>query len=160
MSFVIKILLIIVLFIIFYQDNKEQLVDVYLYFLVAILGGLLHYFNNSTFQVMLIEIAINSIVVSLILIISYFVSKIFLKKKFLNHSFGIGDLFLFFALCFLFPSKTFILFFVFSLFFSLLVHLFLNKKNTTVPLAGYMSLFFGFVYIFQTIFNFNIYTFL
>jgi len=123
----LKLLIIIVLLSIFYQDNKERLVSVYLYFLVAILGIILYSFNTPSYLVMFFENLINIFIVSLVLILAFFTSKLLFKCKFLNHSFGVGDLFMFLSLCFLFPSTTFIIFFVFSLFFSLLIHLIISK---------------------------------
>ncbi|MFT6637664.1 MAG: hypothetical protein ACJAYP_000220 [Flavobacterium sp.] len=51
-------------------------------------------------------------------------------------------MFLFFSLCFLFPTIIFWVLFLTSLIFSLLIHFFV-KKDTNIPLAGYMSLFFA-----------------
>lgn len=158
MALFTRLLIIIILLTIFYQDNKERLVSAYLYFLVAILGIILYCFNTPSYLVMFFEILINILIISLVLTFAFISSKVLFKYKFLNHSFGIGDLFMFSSICFLFPSTTFIVFFVFSLFFSLTIHLIINKKNKTIPLAGYMSLFYALVYIFTIIFNFNPYT--
>lgn len=154
----IKLLIIVVFLSIFYQDNKERLVSAYLYFFVAILGITLYSFNTPTYLVMFFEILINLLIVSLVLALAFITNRLFFKYKFLNHSFGLGDLFMFLSICFLFPSTTFTIFFTFSLFFSLITHLTLNKKNKTIPLAGYMSLFYALIYIFTIIFNFNPYT--
>lgn len=154
----IKFLIIIVLLSIFYQDNKERLVSAYLYFLVTALGVVLYSFDTPSYLVMFFEILINILIVSLVLIFAFISSKLLFKYKFLNHSFGVGDLFMFLSVCFLFPSTTFIIFFVFSLLFSLIIHLFINKKNKTIPLAGYMSLFYALIFIFTIIFNFNPYS--
>jgi hypothetical protein len=56
---------------------------------------------------------------------------------------------LFFVLAFSFSSISFIILFVFGLIFSLVLHLLLKKKSkhSTVPLAGYLSLFFSIAYV-------------
>lgn len=159
MVLLVKFLLILVFGMVFLQDFKERLVSVYLYFLIAFLGILLYYLESTDYTVMLFEIALNFLLVSLVLGIAFLVSKLIFKRKFINYSMGIGDIVMFFTLCFLFPSIPFVLFFVFSLFFSLLVHLFVEKKNKTVPLAGYMGLFYAFVLLFSVFTKLNPYRF-
>lgn len=154
----LKSVLIVVFFTIFYQDNKERLVSAYLYFLIALLGTILHSFYSPNYFVLFFEALINLLVVLTVLLVAFLTSILIFKNKFLNHSFGIGDVFMFLSLCFLFPSSTFIVFFVFSLFFSLFIHLLFNTKNKTIPLAGFMSLFYGLMYIFTLLFKFNPYT--
>lgn len=67
----------------------------------------------------------------------------------MKNTFGLGDILLFVALAFTFASMSFIIFFIFGLVFSLLLHLLLKHKSKlkTVPLAGYLSLFFSVAYI-------------
>lgn len=83
-----------------------------------------------------------------LILVIYLYSKIKLKTS-ITETFGLGDGLLFFALVFTFSSVSFLTLFVFGLIFSLLVHLvFKNRfKFKTVPLAGYLSLFFAIVYI-------------
>lgn len=159
MELFLKSVLIVVFFTIFHQDNKERLVSAYLYFLVALLGTILYAFYSPNYFVLIFEVLINLLIILTVLLVAYLTSRLIFKNKFLNHSFGIGDAFMFISLCFLFPSSTFILFFVFSLFSSLIIHLIFNKKNKTIPLAGFMSLFYGLIYIFTILFKFNPYTF-
>jgi hypothetical protein len=56
---------------------------------------------------------------------------------------------LFFALVFSFSSVSFIIIFICSLVFSLVIHLSVKQKSKykTIPLAGYMSLFFLITYV-------------
>ena len=86
-------------------------------------------------------------VVLMILLVLQGYAKLKLKTN-LNTVFGLGDALFFLALCVSFPTVSFIIFFVFSLLFSLLLHfIFKNKAaDKTVPLAGYMSLFFIGIY--------------
>lgn len=55
---------------------------------------------------------------------------------------GLGDILLFLSLSFGFPTVNFLVILVGSLIFSLLAHLInREKREDTVPLAGYSSLF-------------------
>ena len=67
----------------------------------------------------------------------------------MEDTFGLGDLLLFIALAFTFASVSFIILFVFGLLFSLILHLLFKNKSKlkTVPLAGYLSLFFLVAYL-------------
>lgn len=64
---------------------------------------------------------------------------------------GLGDILLFMALTTTFSPIAFVILFIAALIFSLVLHLVLSKykTNTTVPLAGYMSIFFAATYIAQ-----------
>ena len=65
----------------------------------------------------------------------------------LSDTIGLGDGLLFVALAFGFAPLTFMIVFVFGLVGSLLLHLVLKKsKSESVPLAGYMSVFFALAY--------------
>lgn len=74
---------------------------------------------------------------------------------FINGSFGLGDLLFFYTVSIAFPSFTFSILFMSSVFFSFVIHLiFKNKlKDETVPLAGYMALFFAIVFFTNIFFN-------
>nr|WP_256935110.1 hypothetical protein [Olleya sp. HaHaR_3_96] len=83
-------------------------------------------------------IAVNIIGLSL-----YFSIK---NKKFINpidESIGLGDILFFLAITPLFTLKPFIVFFVVSLLLTLLFYSIVNaiKKTSTIPLAGYLSIF-------------------
>ncbi|WP_196896059.1 hypothetical protein [Aureivirga marina] len=56
---------------------------------------------------------------------------------------GYGDILYFIAIIPLFYSRTFLLFLVSGLLFSLLIHSFLKRfqKNKSIPLAGYFSMY-------------------
>ncbi|MEZ0130701.1 hypothetical protein AB9T88_13425 [Flavobacterium sp. LBUM151] len=68
------------------------------------------------------------------------------SKKFLNpfeHYFGLGDLLFYIAVTPLFLLKNYILFFILSLLFAIVLQFGLKKfiKEETVPLAGFSALF-------------------
>jgi hypothetical protein len=149
MQIFLKLMLIAVFFLIFYQDYKDRLVYWFLYPTVGILGFCvqLYYF---AWQSIIAESLVNLFFISTLLGISFLYAVFISKKKFLNESIGIGDVFLFLAATVLFPIVTFGVLLIASLLFSLTIHAAISYKKetkTTVPLAGYMSLFFAFVYL-------------
>ena len=128
---------------IFFQDVKERLVSWFLFPLLGIFLALIFYDTVATGHFFLLSVVTNSALVTLIILILYVYAKFILKKKFINHSFGMGDLLFFYAMAVGFPSLTFIVLFTGGIFFSLLLFLALKKNRamTTVPLAGYMALY-------------------
>lgn len=132
---------------VFLQDIKERQVYWFLFPVIAICSGILLYNKMST-EVFFMTLLINMLFVLVLLGVVYLYSKIKLKTE-LSQTFGLGDRLMFSALVFTFSSISFITLFVFGLIFSLAIHLVLkrNSKYKTVPLAGYMSLFFAISYV-------------
>lgn len=175
----IKIFLVVTLAVIFYQDYRSRMVSVFLFPAAALLFGTLHFLHTDRY-VFLISCGINMAFVAIILLVLYLYTTIKLKKRFLNTSFGMGDLWFFIAISLGFPTVTFAILFVFSVLFSLVLHLFFKQKaqvpvipdvkrmytpadepvnankhlQKTVPLAGYMSLFFALVFSVSVFCNF------
>lgn len=149
----IQSLLIVFFLFIFFQDYKNRLVY---WFLFPSIGLLSFYIQFS--RIGLISAGINAIFnllfICLILLTCYLYSILKLKRK-IEESLGIGDILLFLFLSFTFSITSFLVLFIFSLLFSLSLHLLLQHKNSdkTVPLAGYMSIFFATVYLIDLIFN-------
>ena len=144
----LKMVLIISFFIILFQDSKDRKVYWFLYPIV----GLLSFFiqkNQNNLLVSVTNSMVNLVFVFIILSVCYFYAKLKLKKHFTNDVLGIGDILFFIFISFSFASISFVVLFVFSLLFSLLLHFVFKNKHVdkTVPLAGYMSLFFGTIYI-------------
>ncbi|MFC4221155.1 hypothetical protein [Flagellimonas marina] len=85
----------------------------------------------------------NVILVSCVLLTLFLVTRYFFKKRFLDVSFGLGDMLFMYAFALGFPTMTFILLFVGSIFFSLISFTLLRsvKKMETVPLAGLMGVY-------------------
>ncbi|ALM09325.1 hypothetical protein SB49_14015 [Sediminicola sp. YIK13] len=125
-----------------YQDFKERTVFWFLFPILGISIGIMHYLYVET-PLFIIYITINFLLTSLILLLLYLYTKLIRKVVFLNHSFGLGDLLFFYAIGFGFPTITFVVIFSTSVLFSLLVYLGIKKslKQNTVPLAGLMGLF-------------------
>ena len=152
---ILKVLIILVFGLICWQDCKDRLVYWFLYPILGILGFFIQrkFLNIET---ILANTSINLCLILTVLLALWVYSKIILKQKLINQSIGVGDiLFLVFLTC-CFSIVSFLVLFVFSLLFSLLLHLiFQNKNNKTIPLAGYMSIFFAFVYCFTFFENCN-----
>lgn len=155
---VLKVLLIIVFGIIFFQDYSTRMVHWFWYPLVGFLG----FFIQKEFvqtSVILINSGVNLSLILTVLLILWVYSKIILKKKLVNESIGIGDILFFIFLSFCFSVISFFVLFVFSLIFSLLLHFAFKSgstKHKTIPLAGYMAVFFAFVYGVSFFVNCNI----
>jgi hypothetical protein len=144
---IVKIILLILFGIIFYQDYKERLVYWFLFPLVALCSGFLFY-NNTLPELFVASVLLNLLFVSVLLLIIFVYSKFILKTS-PKDTFGLGDVLLFLSIIFSFSTVSFLVILVFALCFSLVIHLFLKKysKLKTVPLAGYLSLFFSFSYL-------------
>ncbi len=131
-----------------YQDLKSRAVYWFLIPLLIVLLGVLHYSNVLQIH-FLNAIMMNVGIIFAIISILYLYAILKIKKSFFKEVFGIGDALFFLALAAAFPTFTFIVIFVFSLFFSLFLWLtFKNKSaHNTIPLAGYMALFLILVFI-------------
>lgn len=145
--FILKFILIAALIMVFIQDIKDRYVYWFCFPIIAICSGVLLY-NKMMPEVFFVTIVMNLMFVTFLILIVFVYSKFKLKVKFFD-TFGLGDILLFLAITFSFSSLSFYIIFIFSLIFSLLLHLLLKQKSVlkTVPLAGYMSLFFGIIFI-------------
>lgn len=144
---IFKFLLIGVFLLVFYQDHKDR--KVY-WFLYPIIGSLVFVLQMQSVSIYssLINTGINLMFMLFLLLVCYLYAKLKLKQPFLKEVFGPGDLLFFVFIAFSFSVVSFLSLLVFSLLFSLLLHFAMTYKQTekTVPLAGYMSLFFAVVY--------------
>lgn len=132
---------------VFYQDIKDRQVYWFFFPLIALCSGILLY-NNMFFELFKTTLIINLVFVLFLILVILIYSKYKLKTT-MSQAFGLGDMLLFFALTFTFSSVSFLVLFVFGLVFSLVLHLFAKSKSIhkTVPLAGYLSLFFAITYL-------------
>ncbi len=144
---ILKLLLIGVFFLIFFQDNKDRKVYWFLYPIIGILVFVLQIKAISIYPA-LINGGFNLGFVSFLVLVCFIYAKLKLKKPLLKEVFGLGDLLFFIAIAFSFSIVSFLILFVFALLFSLVLHLILKHRQSdkTVPLAGNMALFFGVVY--------------
>lgn len=143
----IKVVLIITFGIIFFQDIKDRMVYWFLFPLVGLCVGIL-FFLKTLPELFYTSVLLNLVFVSMLLGIVFLYTKFKLKTTF-SHAIGLGDVLFLFTLVFACASVSFMILLPAALIFSLTLHLFLskNKKNVTIPLAGYMSLFFGITYL-------------
>lgn len=151
----LKIAILITLFCITYQDTKERAVFWWLFVSMAIFQGILYYLNSQSI-VYISNIIINLCIISFTTLVLFIYSKLKLKVSFFKEAFGVGDLCFLIALAVSFPIYTFIIILAAALIFSLLVSLVSLKQKQTIPLAGFMSLFLGVIYIVSWIMNSNI----
>ena len=125
MNLVLEIIFIITLGVLFYQDIKERKVSVWILLIGMFLGGMIHYLHQPPI-VFLSNVGVNSVFIILILGILWMYSKFKLKKKILD-VFGGGDALFFILLALSLPILSFLMVFVFSLIFSLLVFMILKN---------------------------------
>jgi len=143
---------------IFYQDQKDRMVY-WWFFLMSGIGFSIVHVQEVGWLQFGIHTSFNVGLVSVILIVLMFYLRIRFQTFRLKSVLGLGDMILFFALALGFATLSFITLFVFGLLFSLVLHLTFKKKydytlsrkrthnesnsqEITVPLAGYLSLFF------------------
>lgn len=156
----IKVITLVSLLAIFYQDQKERQVFWWLFGIAMVVLPLLHFWTVGSLQFS-IHIGINLTVLGLLLGVLLLYTKIRMPQYSFFQVFAIGDLLFLTALALGFSTLSFITLLVFGLLFSLVLHQFwkgmLSRKQTnntlkiskntqdltaTVPLAGYLALFF------------------
>ncbi len=127
---------------IFLQDVKDRWVYWFLFPLLGIFLGTI-FFQTATTMFFAVSAMMNFAITTIILLILYAYARWVMKKKFVDHSFGSGDLLFFYALAIGFPTVTFILLFTGGVFFSALLYMLFKKRwnMKTVPLAGFMAFF-------------------
>ncbi len=147
------------LLVIFYQDHKDRMVFWWLFVSVAIGLSILHIGRVGSLQYG-IHIAFNTSIVLIMLLILKGYIKIRMQTARLQEVLGLGDIFFLFAIALGFSTVSFVTLLVFGLLFSLLTHFLLqgryvsmllqkhtqdsnNRSTKTVPLAGYLSIFFA-----------------
>ncbi|AXB56854.1 hypothetical protein HYN86_09730 [Flavobacterium fluviale] len=127
---------------VFIQDWKFRKIHVVLPLVIFIVSFLLIPVKKQE----LAEIAIYNSVFFLITLGFLTLYMSLKSKQFLNpflHYFGLGDLLFYIAVSPLFLLKNYVLFFILSLVFAILMQFGLKKiiKENTVPLAGFTALF-------------------
>lgn len=134
-----------------FQDFKERQVFVFLLPLVAFLLGVLHFLQIPYWSIFLYHCSFNSLLVTTVVALLFLYTRWIAKKAFLGQSIGLGDILFFYALAVGFPPLFFIIIFVGSLLFSLLMYRVIKHhlQEKTVPLAGLMGLFVIFVLSYQ-----------
>lgn len=145
---IIKTLVLINLSLIAFQDIKDRLVWWFLFPLLAVFGGFL-YLENAVLVVVLASMLINILLLSVILGVVYLYVRFYLRKEFLQQAFGLGDILFLGAFAISFPTISFVIFYLFSVLFSIVMNTLLSRNlvDKTIPLAGFMALFLIGVYL-------------
>jgi hypothetical protein len=135
----LTILLLLLLGISFYQDNKTRTVHLFVLLGIAVLSFLL--MKGDVWAQMLMNLLFVCIVMS-----SLFIYVSLKQRRLVNifqAHFGIGDFVFFIAIAPLFSNQNYILFFISGMVFSAILHLIRakGKSDLTIPLAGYLSIY-------------------
>jgi hypothetical protein len=160
---VLKILFIVLLLVIFYQDLKFQAVS-WILFPIGILIGFLVLKAEYSIKLFSINLFINIGFISfqMLIILLYFRLKYKGFSGVFQKAFGIGDLLFFIMITPLFSPLNYIAFFIASMFFSLLIFILLTKmklyKNSKIPLAGFQSIFLVIIICLGYFLNWNFYS--
>lgn len=133
----------IILFFVLFQDVKNRSIHILLPILIFILAIVINYVSET--------LALENILYNLLFILINIIGIVIyysIKKKALvnpiDNTLGMGDVLFFIAVTPLFSFRTFILFFIVGLIFSLIIHgivYILFQKDKMIPLAGYLALF-------------------
>ncbi len=129
--------IIVLLFIIAYQDIRYR--RVYLWaFLGLIFFALLNHILSSNIHAVFYDAALNLTFIGIqaLLVWGWFQ----FRKKPLKEAIGSGDLLLILAMAIGFKFEVFIYLYLISLMVSVVLHLLFINKNATIPLAGFMSI--------------------
>ena len=126
-----------------FEDFKARKVYWFWFPILGLILGYIHLRSTITLEIFMYHILLNVLVITTILGVLSVVHRWVLKKPFIDHGLGLGDILFFYAFALGFPTFTFIVLFVGALLFSLFTFLSLKTKTTptTVPLAGLMSIF-------------------
>ncbi len=132
------------------QDIRERMVQWMLFPLAGIFLALAH-LQHTTLLLFLISCGANILLVTAVLLLLWGYTRYFRKKRFLNTSFGLGDILFFYAFALGFPTLTFTILFAAAIVFSLLAFVILRylKESETVPLAGFMGIFLMVTFLLQ-----------
>ena len=138
---------------VFIQDFRERKVYLWLLIIAFMLSGYIFY-QQTMVQLYLLHISMNAVVFLMLILVLFLYSKFKMKLK-LSDALGFGDILFFLVFVFGFPVETFLLLFVSSLVFSLILYLVLKPKlsKKTIPLAGLQALFLFLILFINLAFN-------
>lgn len=160
MLLVTKIILLLLFITVIYQDLKYRVIH---FILLPVIFGVTLFKQFEIFG----YIDIKELIFNFLFIVVLFsVLILFYSVKYrkmwnpLKESIGIGDVLFFFAVIPLFALKSLMLFFTLGLFFSILFHLLMNvfRKQETVPLAGYLSIFIISIGLIESLMSINLFS--
>lgn len=148
------ILLLVFLMLIFFQDIKLRKIHALLplaIFGISIYLTLLVF--KTTYHIVLFNAGL--FVITFIIMVGYMKIKRKINENPFMSYFGMGDFLYFLSISPLFSSISYLLYFIFSLLFSLLIFIFFIQKNgkETIPLAGLSSLLLGLIILYDLFFD-------
>lgn len=141
MNLILNILLVLTLLAVVYQDVKMRLIHIALPIAILILGIAL---KKDVLDIVEMGMSLLFLLLNFVVITIYFSIK---KRAFTNpfdSMIGWGDVVFLIALIPLFPFRSYLVFFVFGMLFSLLLFTVMRQlypTQNTIPLAGYLSIF-------------------
>lgn len=149
-----KLVLILSLVFISYQDIKERKVFLLNLLLSGFLLSFTFYSSSFLWEIYLKEILINTMLVSILILVLWLYTKFKMKLK-LTEAIGLGDLIFFYVLALGFPTLSFVVIFCTSIIFSQILFLILSfvKELKTVPLAGFQAFFLTIIIIVNSTFG-------
>lgn len=157
-----KILLLLILVFIIYQDFRFQAVS-WIFFVIGFAITLTVSVKENFLPDIFINTMFNALFILFQISIIYLFTWIKFKKKknIFKSVFGLGDLLFLLMIIPLFSPLNFVIFFIASIIFTLFVYTILRSikiyKKQRVPLAGLQSLFLFIVLISQIFIKFNLY---
>lgn len=135
------IILLTCLLVVFYQDSKHRTIHVFLPVLIFSTSCFFLYnYLQIDYTTILKNIGFFMLTLGFLMVYMSIKNKGF-QNPFQNY-FGLGDLFFYISIAPLFALKNYILYFIFSLIFSLVMFAVFRKKmnSQSIPLAGYAAL--------------------
>lgn len=135
------IILLLCLLVVCYQDSKHRTIHVFLPVLIFSTSCFFLYtYQKNDYVTILKNIGFFILTLGFLILYMSIKNKGF-QNPFQNY-FGLGDLFYYISIAPLFVLKNYILYFIFSLIFSLVMFAVFRKKmnSQTIPLAGFAAL--------------------
>ncbi|CAM1359187.1 conserved membrane hypothetical protein [Tenacibaculum xiamenense] len=144
MLLLLNVLLVLFLGLIFWEDFKFRLVNIFYFGAVVITGFVIFILKNGIFKNLAFSFVF--LLINLLCIKAYLIIK---EKDFAGNFLKInnlaeGDILFFLVIIPLFSFYNYVLFFITGLLISLIIHLFVKfriDKRETIPLAGYMAFY-------------------
>ena len=158
MSYFLLLGYLIVLCVIAIQDFKDRLVWWFLFPIAGVLAGLNYFEQSTSAPLFFLNIGLNTLTLTSILLILVLVYKFILNKPLLNKSLGLGDILLFTVMILGYPAITFIVLLSLALICSLILSVLLQSNfGKFIPLAGLVSCFLVLAHCWSFAVNSNLY---
>lgn len=133
--------LLLCLAVLFFQDWRHRKIHIGLPVAVFLISFFLVYETPELIRIIALNAAFFLIILSLLVVYMSIKNKQFSNP--FRHYFGLGDLLFYLAVTPLFVLRNYVLFFILSMLFAIVLQLAFRKRmqHPTVPLAGFSALF-------------------